>query len=233
MLALALALALAPVLSAAAAAAVPAAPPKAPCYAPYAGLSRTLETPCSSVVASGAGVEVRDYSAAMKNASIIAREGDASDFDAAVGAGAFGVFGYFSVNNSAGTDLSNARTVPLIVHPIEPGAWNVEMALAPSLYPSVSPPDGVPAPTDYPTVGTNFGLETGLVAARHERLRVPARQADFEACGAALRAALPQVANGAFRVLEQAYYTPTFAYFYAQAEKKTFDIECWVEVERA
>ena len=146
--------------------------------------------------------------------------------------GAAGVFGYFSGNNSAGTDLSNARSVPLLVHPIYPTVWNVLMALAPSLYPSVSPPDGVPAPTNSAD-GTNFGLATGLVAAHHVQLSAPAREADFKACGVALRAALPKVAKGAFRVFEQGYFTPTYAYFYAQAEKKAFDIECWVEVERA
>jgi len=208
-----------------------AAPPKAPCYAPYKGLSRTLETPCSSVVASGSGVEVRDYSASTKNTTLLAREGNAPGFDAAVGAGAAGVFGYFAGNNSAGKDLSAARTVPLLVHPLEPGAWNVEMALAPSLYPSPSPPEGVPAPTNYPTVATNIELATGLVAARHVRLTAPAREADFAACVAALRAALPGVANGAFRVFEEGYYTPAYAYFYAEAEKKDFDVECWVEVE--
>ena len=46
-------------------------------------------------------------------------------------------------------------------------------------------------------------------------------------------AALPGVAKGAFRVFEQGYYTPAYAYFYAEAEKKDFDVECWVEVEQA
>lgn len=122
-----------------------------------------LETPCSSVVASGSGVEVRDYGA--------------------------------------------------------------------SLYPSPFPPEGVPAPTNYPTVATNIELATGLVAARHVQLSAPAREADFEACVAALRAALPGVAKGAFRVFEEGFYTPAYAYFYAEAEKKDFDVECWVEVE--
>ena len=238
--ALALALAsLSSSLAAAAAAAAAAAvattaaapPPKAPCYAPYAGLSRKLETPCSSVAASGSGVEVRDYGASAKNTSIILNEGDAADFGAAVSAGAAGVFGYFAGNNSAGTDLSNARTVPLLVHPIEPGAWVVEMALAPSLYPSPHPPEGVPAPA-YPTDASNFELATGLVAAFHVRLSAPASEADFESCVAALRAALPGVAKGAYRVLETAFFTPTYAYFYAEAEKKAFDIECWLEVEQ-
>ena len=83
-----------------------------------------------------------------------------------------------SGNNSAGTDLSRARTVPLLVHPIEAGVWDVEMALAPSLFPSPLPPEGVPAPADPPTVGTNFGLETGLVAAFAVLLPKPAAEAD-------------------------------------------------------
>lgn len=223
-LAFALALALAVVPPPAAAA--------APCYAPYPGPSRTLETPCSSVVASGGGVEVRDYSVSEKNTTIIENEGMRSQYDEAVAMGAAGVFGYFTGNNSLGTDISNARTVPLLVHPIEAGVWDVLMALSPSLYPSVYPPEGVPAPTGS-AVGTNLGLATGLVAARHVRLLAPAQEADFVACGAALRAALPKIAQGAFKVFEQGYYTPTYAYFYAQAEKKDFDVECWAEVERA
>ena len=214
-------------------AAAAAAPPSAPCYAPYKGLSRSLETPCSAVVASGGGVEVRSYGAYARNTTVIACEGNAASYDAAVAAGAAGVFGYFSGNNSAGTDLSRARTVPLLVHPIEAGVWDVEMALAPSLFPSPLPPEGVPAPADPPTVGTNFGLETGLVAAFAVLLSKPAAEADFTLCGQALRTALPGVANGAFRVLEAGYYTPTYAYFYGQAEKRTFQIECWVEVEQA
>ena len=213
-------------------AAAPAAPPKAPCHAPYPGLSRKFETPCSAVVASGRGVEVRNYGAYAANTSVIACEGDASAFDAAVAAGAAGVFGYFGGNNSAAKDLLSARTVPLLVHPIEQGIWNVEMALAPSKIPSPQPPEGVPAP-QYPTVATDLVLETGLVAAFYVRLPAPAREADFKTCVAALRAELPQVAGGAYRVLELGYYTPTYAYFYAEAEKTTFDVECWVEVEKA
>jgi len=184
------------------------------------------------VVASGGGVEVRDYGTFAANTTIIEHEGMRSQYNPAVAMGAAGVFGYFAVNNSAGTDLSSARTVPLLVHPIEVGVWDVLMALAPSLYPSAYPPEGVPAPTDV-AVATNFGLATGLVAARHVRLSAAATEADFAACGAALREALPNIAKGAFRVFEQGYYTPTYAYYYAQAEKKTFDIECWAEVERA
>lgn len=108
------------------------------------------------------------------------------------------------------------------------------MALAPSRFPSPMPPEGVPAPLNDPTtVGTNLGLATGLVAAFHVRLAAPAREADFEACVAALRAALPGVGSGAYRVFERGYYTPAYAYFYAEAEQTDFDIECWAEVERA
>ena len=211
-----------------------AAAAAAPCYAPYAGLSRKLETPCSSVEASGAGVEVRNLGAFAGNTSVIENEGNAPTFDAAVAAGAAGVFGYFAGNNSLSKDLLSARSVPLLVHPIEQGAWSVEMALAPSKFPSPQPPEGVPAPTQYPTVATDLELETGLIAAFHVRLAAPAREADFEACVAELRASLPKVAGGAYRVLESgAYFTPTYAYFYAEDEKKTFDVECWVEVERA
>ena len=222
-------------LLAAAAAAAAAAPPSAPCYAPYKGLSRTLETPCSAVLASGGGVEVRSYGQYAGNTTVIAREGDAAGFDAALAAGAAGVFGYFVGNNSLGTDLTRARTVPLLVHPIEAGTWDVEMALAPSLFPSPDPPLGVPAPTAYPTVATVFNFATGLIAAFPLLLAAPATEADFQLCLGALRAALPGVGNGAFRVFEAGYYTPTYAYFYGEAEKKNtfFQVECWVEVEQA
>jgi hypothetical protein len=213
-------------------AAPPAAPPSAPCYAPYSGLSRTLETPCSRTLASGGGVEVREYGAFAANTSVIALEAAAAGFDAAVTAGARGLFEYFLGNNSRGEEITRARTVPLLVHPTQAGAWSVEMALAPSLFPSAQPPEGVPAPV-YPTEATDFGLATGLIAAFPVLLPAPAREADFKFCVDALRAMLPSVAKGAYRVLETGLFTPSYAYYYGEAEKRTYEIECWVEVEKA
>ena len=213
-----------------AAAAAGAAPRR--CYAPYPSTaSRRFETPCFDVLASGGGVDVRGYTA-LANASIVHADiAKGEGFENAIFAFAY-VADYFSGNNFEKQNISTARTTPLLVLPDSrafESLWSTAMAIEPSRFLN---PTRVPAPANNPLVDVNTFSDLGLttVAALHVRLAKPAAEPDYKACGKALLAALPGVAAGRFTYDATSYWSPSYAFYYAEAEANEFDIECWVGV---
>jgi hypothetical protein len=201
------------------------------CFAGYpTAASKAFETPCYDILADDGGVVVRSYGA-LANASIVHSDiAKGEGYENALFAFAY-VADYFSGNNFEKQNISTARTTPLFVLPprgFEP-LWVTAMAIQPTRF---RDPARVPAPANNPLVDVNTFSDLALttIASQHVRLAKPAAQADFKACGKALLAALPGIAAGRFTYDATSYWSPSFAFYYGEAETKEFDIECWVGI---
>jgi len=184
------------------------------------------------MLASSDGIEVRDLGLDLNVSIVIAEQGKKYGYENALFAFAY-IADYFGGDNFEKQNISYARTVPLLVLPssrLNNPSWVTAMAVAPSHF---HDPRRVPGPTNNAQyeVDTFADLQLTPIAARHVKLAAAATEADFVACVVALRAALPGVASGRFVYDAEGYWSPTYAFFYGEAEETNFDIECWVSIK--
>ncbi len=198
--------------------------PKPPCFNP---LNPSFETPCFSTLYTNksASLSVRQYGVLPNVVSVQAAQEEDETFEQAVGSAAYFIFCYFAGDNEGSVNLTNGRTVPLMVRPPAPqrgDSWIVDDAVATSAYPN---PDALPSPLTPEAVLTPFTRTT--IAARPASKGTLPDEDDFKACGAELVAALE---GTPFRAVADGVWSPTYALYYTRDALPPYAYECWTEV---